>query len=347
MKFTITNKSIKKPLSLCSIIAPTSSPMRILENIWFQDGKLVAGDGQSQISVACAVQGDFTVPADKLKKLVSAFSDDAELAFELKGDKLTVKSGKSRLTLPVTASDMFPSPSLGGTTAAITLKQEDIKYHIKNVIYAMSSADVRQWMNAILFRNDSVFMAAATTGIELATSTQAIDASPFEFSLPASVVSKVEKLMTDGPVTLNLYENKAVFVFNDIELIVPLMEEKFRDVMRAIPKLSTPLTFDKKEFMNMSERAAVNVGKFGGSLFKLSQNELIIECKDFGAESSDSMVVSYSGDPREFGYNILQLRAAISSIQSDNVEMHIAENGTVLIMSDGGLQRNVVTAMRV
>lgn len=346
-KFTITNKELKKPLSICATIAPVSSPMQILQNIWFQDGKLVASDGQSQISVLANVKGNFTVPADKLKKLCSAFSDDAVLDFEIKGDKATVKSGKSRLTLPIIAPDMFPSPTLGGSPSCLTLKQEDIKYHIKNVIHAMSQADVRQWMNAISFRNDSTLMVAATTGIELATSAQSIEGDKFDFSLPAGVVSKVEKLMSDGEVVLSLYENKAVFVFGSVELIVPLMEDKYKDVLRAIPKLSTPITFSKAEFMDMSARAAINASRFAGALIQLKENELTIECKDFGAESSDSMAVSYSGAAVEFGYNILQLRNAVSSMQSDPVEMHIAENGTALIISDGGMQRNVISCMRI
>lgn len=347
MKFTITNKDLKKPLSLCAIIAPASSPMKILENIWFQDGQLVAGDGQSQISVSCPIKGNFTVPADKLKKLVSAFGDDALLEFDIKGDKATVKSGKSRLTLPITAPDMFPSAALSGEPVALVLKQEDIKYHIKNVIHAISTADVRQWMNAISFRNADALMVAATTGIELATSAQKIDGEKFDFSLPSGIVSKVEKLMTDGEVGLSLYENKAVFAMRGIELIVPLMEEKYKDVLRAIPKLSTPITFNKAEFMDMSARAAINASRFAGAMIQLKENELTIECKDFGAESSDVMTVTYNGHDIEFGYNILQMRNAVSSIQSDSVEMHIAENGTALFISDGGMQRNVISCMRI
>lgn len=347
MKFTITNKDLKKPLSLCSIIAPVSSPMKILENIWFQDGQLVAGDGQSQISVDCEVKGSFTVPSDKLKKLCSAFSDDAELAFEVKGDKLTVKSGKSRLTIPVTAPDMFPSAKLDGQPSVVSLMQQDIKYHIKNVIHAMSVQSVQRWMNSIWFKKDAKLTVTAMANIELAVSQQAIDSLSFEFGLPSSVVGKVEKLMTSGEFELHLYENKARFLLDGIDLIVPLMEEKYKDVLRAIPKLNAPITLNKAEFMDMSARAAINASRFAGALLRIRGNELEIECKDFGAESSDVMTVDYAGPDIEFGYNILQMRNAVSSIQSEVVEMHIAENGTALFISDGGMQRNVISCMRI
>lgn len=309
----------------------------------FTDGKLVASDSQAQISINCPVAGAFTASADKLKKITSAFADDAELMFEVKGDKLTVKSGKSKLTMPVISVEQFPVIKLDGDPQIITLKQEDIKFHIQNVQYAMPQNDVRQWMNSMLFKNG---MMCSTTGTELAISSQDVE-QEYEFGLPYKATGQLLKLLSDGPATLNIYNNKVIFQLGDIEFIASIMEQKYPDVMKAIPRLNVPITFNREAFLDMSSRASINASKFAGAKFILASQELTLECKDFIADSTDSMSVTYDGPDIEFGYNILQLRAAVTSIRSDVVTIHVADNGTALVMSDDSMQKNVLTCMRI
>jgi DNA polymerase III subunit beta len=343
MKFTITNSALKAPLLLATTISTTNGTMPILENILFSDGKLIASDGQSQISISAPVQGNFTAPADKLKKITSAFADDAELSFDIQKDKVIVKSGKSKLTMPILSPDGFPVVKLDGEPSVITLKQEDIKFHMQNVQYAMPQNDVRQWMNSMLFKDG---MMCSTTGSELAMSFQDVE-QEYEFGLPYKAVGQLLKLLSDGDVTLNIYKNKVVFLLDGVEFIASIMEQKYPDVMRAVPKLAVPITFNRGEFLDMSARASISASKFSGAKFILTGQELTIECKDFGADSVDSMDVCYVGPDVNFGYNILQLRSAVSSIRSDMVMMHIAENGTALVLSDDSMQKNVLTAMRI
>jgi DNA polymerase III sliding clamp (beta) subunit (PCNA family) len=342
-KFTITNKALKGPLSLAATIAPASSTLPILENIMFMDGKLVASDSQAQISIACPVSGNFTASAEKLKKITAAFADDAELSFDVQKYKLTVKSGKSKLTMPVLGCEGFPVANMEGEPQVVTLKQEDIKFHLQNVLYAIGQNNVIQWMNNLLFLNGKY---AAATNLGMAVSEQDVE-QEYKFSIPGKATGQLLKFLNDGDAVLHIYKNKVVFLLGDVEFICPIANQEHPDVFKFIPRLSMPITFNRAEFLDMSSRASINASKFAGAKFILSCQELTLECKDFGADSVDSMSVKYDGPDIEFGYNILQLRAAVTSIRSDVVTMHVATNGTALVLSDDSMQKNVLTCMRI
>lgn len=342
-KFTITNKLLKGPLALAASIAPTSSTLPILENIMFTDGKLVASDSQAQISINCPVSGNFTASADKLKKITSAFADDAELSFDIQKDKLIIKSGKSKLTMPVIGVEQFPVVKLDGDPVVINLKQEDIKFHLQNVLYAIGQNNVVMWMNNLLFTNGKY---AAATNMGMAVSEQDVE-QEYKFSIPSKAVGQLLKFLDDGDAVLHIYKNKVVFLLGDVEFICPIANQEHPDVFKFIPKMSTPITFNREAFLDMSSRASINASKFAGAKFILAGQELTLECKDFIADSTDSMSVTYDGPDIEFGYNILQLRAAVTSIRSDVVTMHVAANGTALVLSDDSMQKNVLTCMRI
>lgn len=346
-KFTITNKSLKGPLSIAASIAPSSSTLPILENIYFSDGKLIASDSQAQISIYCAVQGNFTAPADKLKKITSAFADDSELTFEIKGDKLIVKSGRSKLTVPITDAVGFPIPQLVGDPMHITLKQEDIKFHLQNVMHAAGNNDVAMWKNTILFRNDKKLLIGATTGFEAAISEQDVGLSPFEFALPVKAANQLAKLLKDGDMAVAIYKNKVVFNLAGIEFIAPVFDGQYPDIVKIVPKQGTPIVFERDLFIATSDKAAINASeKFGGATIRLHGAEMEIECRDFGADSMDALDIDYAGADLEKTYNVFQLRKAVSAIRSEKVTMYV-DDRAALFCSDDGMQCNVVAGMRI
>lgn len=344
-KFTITNKELKSPLAMAAQIAPNSSTMPILTNIVFGNGYILAGDGDAQIKIDAPVSGDFAAPSDKLKKITSTFANDADLVFDVK-DKLFVKSGKSKLSVPIQSMDNFPMPKTEGESTKIVLKQEDVKKHIQNVIHAMGTNDVRVWMNSILFKNGAV---TATTGAELAYSHQDTD-QKFEFAIPAKYAKHVFNLMSVGDVDIYVFENKVIFKMPSIEFACPRISEKFPDITKAIPQIKNKIVnFLKADFMTASAKAAISASKFMSALLTVKENEMTIKCKDFDGESTDVLDVQYDGEPFEFGYNIEQMRAAVNAIDSDVINLHIGGHvtGTAMFMPKTGDQKCVITPMRI
>lgn len=344
-KFTITNKELKSPLSIASQFAPVSSPMPILTNIIFGNGYILAGDGDAQIKIDAPVSGNFAAPADKLKKITSTFSSDAELSFDVK-DKLFVKSGKSKLSVPILPSDHFPSPKTEGDCISIVLKQEDIKSHIQNVIHAMGVNNVRVWMNSVLFKDGDV---SATNGGELAFSSQETD-QKFEFAIPAKYAKHVLNLMSVGYVNIDVYENKIIFNLSGIEFTCPRLSEKCPDMTKAIPNIQNEIVhFLKADFMAASAKAAISANKFMSALVTVKENEMTIKCMDFDGESTDVLDVQYDGGPFQFGYNIEQMRAAVNAIDSEVINLHIGGHvtGTAMFMPENGNQKCVITPMRI
>jgi DNA polymerase-3 subunit beta len=344
MKFTVNAGAVKSVITLASQFTSPNSPLPILSNILFTPGGLIAGDGAAQIKINAPVQGEFSAPADRIKKIVSSFADDAELTFEAK-DKLTVKSGRSKLSMSILSAQDFPIPAFTGTPVILSMKQEDIKRHIENVIHAMPKDNVQIWMNAICFRGDSVL---AIAGSHLAVSVG--DDIEGEFAIPAKYANQVAKLMGSGNVELHIYENKIVFNMADIEFVCPRLTVKYPDVLTAVPVIKNPfIYFDKEEFLKASARAAINASKFMGAKIVVSNNEMTITCKDFDASADDSLPVKFEGQDFEFGYNIEQMRAAVSAIDSEEILCHVGGKitGTMMFMSPDQMQKCVISPMRI
>jgi DNA polymerase III subunit beta len=343
-KFTITTKEIKSAINLASQFTSPNSPLPIMSNILFTLGGLIAGDGAAQIKIDAPVEGEFSVQADRIKKIVSSFADDAELTFEVK-DKLTVKSGRSKLSMSILSSRDFPIPKFEGAPIILSMKQEDIKRHIENVIHAMPKDMVQIWMNAICFRGDS---AIAIAGSHLSVSVG--DAIESEFAIPAKYANQVAKLMSSGLTDVHVYENKIVFNLGDVTFICPKLTVKYPDVLTAVPPIKNPfIYFDKDEFLKASARAAINASKSMGAKIVVSNNEMTITCKDFDASADDSLEVKYEGPDFEFGYNIEQMRAAVSAINSEEILCHVGGKitGTMLFMSPDQMQKCVISPMRI
>lgn len=343
-KFTITNSQIKTAITLVAQFASPKSPLPILSNILFIKGGILAGDGAAQLTINVPIDAEFSAPADRIKKIIGSFADDAELTFEVK-DKLTVKSGRSKLSMSILSAQDFPVPKFEGTPIIFSMKQEDIKRHIQNVIHAMPDAMVQIWMNAICFRGDS---AMAIAGSQLAVSVG--DVIESEFAIPAKYANQVAKLMGSGNVELHVYENKVVFNMADVEFVCPRLTVKYPDVLTAVPAIKNPfIYFDKDEFLKASARAAINASKFMGAMIAVSNNEMIITCKDFDASADDSLPVKFDGQDFEFGYNIEQMRAAVSAIDSEEILCHVGGKitGTMMFMSPDQKQKCVISPMRI
>ena len=343
-KFTITNSQIKQAITLAAQFASPKSPLPILSNILFMPGQIIAGDGAAQITINAPVHAEFSAPADRIKKIIGSFADDAELTFEVK-DKLTVKSGRSKLSMSILSAQDFPVPKFDGQPIILTMKQEDIKRHIENVIHSMPKDNVQIWMNAICFRGDSVISMA---GNHLAVSVgEDIEG---EFAIPAKYANQVAKLMGNGLTDVHVYENKLVFNLGDVTFMCPRLSVKYPDVLTAVPALKNPfIYFDKDEFLKASARAAINASKFMGAMIAVSNNEMTITCKDFDASADDSLLVKFEGQDFEFGYNIEQMRAAVSAIDSEEILCHVGGKitGTMMFMSPDQKQKCVISPMRI
>ena len=157
-------------------------------------------------------------------------------------NKLTLQAGKSRFTLQTLPADDFPlvneSVDFG---PAFSVPQKTLRDLVNQVHFAMAVHDIRYYLNGILFIAEGKQLTlVATDGHRLALAQATLDneVPKQEVILPRKTVLELQRLLRDEdtPIEMRFAGNQAKFSFSGMEFVTKLVEGKFPDYNRVIPK---------------------------------------------------------------------------------------------------------------
>ncbi|MEY3782919.1 MAG: hypothetical protein RIS97_1097, partial [Pseudomonadota bacterium] len=188
--------------------------------------------------------GDFTttVGARKVIDILRTMPGDQSVSLESSASKLILKGGKSKFTLQTLPAEDFPlvqeSANLG---PAFSVPQKVLKDLLGQVAFAMAVHDIRYYLNGILFVAEGKQLSiVATDGHRLAFATATLDVEvpKQEVILPRKTVIEMQRLLSDkeGAIEFQFAANQAKFSFEGMEFVTKLVEGKFPDYNRVIPK---------------------------------------------------------------------------------------------------------------
>ncbi len=124
--------------------------------------------------------GATTVPARKFFDICRGLPEGAEIAVQLEGDRMLVRSGRSRFSLSTLPAADFPNLDDWQSEVEFTLPQATMKRLIEATQFSMAHQDVRYYLNGMLFETEgSELRTVATDGHRLA-----VCSMPLEASLP-------------------------------------------------------------------------------------------------------------------------------------------------------------------
>ena len=118
MRFSIAREDFLTPLQLVSGAVEKRHTLPILSNVLIkvENGSLwlTGTDLEVELISSTALGGDFvdgevTVPARKLFDICRSLSSEASIEFTVDGNKVLVKSGRSRYTLSTLPADDYPN----------------------------------------------------------------------------------------------------------------------------------------------------------------------------------------------------------------------------------------------
>ena len=132
---------------------------------------------------------------------------------------------------------------------AFSVPQRVLKGLINQVHFAMAVHDIRYYLNGILFVAEGKNLTlVATDGhrLALAQATLDIEIPKQEVILPRKTVLELQRLLKDeskdekegdeGLIEMRFAGNQAKFSFSGMEFVTKLVEGKFPDYNRVIPK---------------------------------------------------------------------------------------------------------------
>jgi len=292
-------------------------------------------------------EADFstTVGARKLIDILRALPSDQVVTLTANQSKLTLQGGKSRFTLQTMPSEDFPLVQEAADFGpAFGVPQKTLKMLINQVHFAMAVHDIRYYLNGILFIAEGRRLTlVATDGhrLALAEATLETDIPKQEVILPRKTVLELQRLLRDdkegeeGRIEMRFAGNQARFSFSGMEFVSKLVEGKFPDYNRVIPKNhKNHVTLGRAPLLASLQRAAILTSeKFKGVRVNIEPGSLRIASSNAEQEEAkEELEIDYAGDSIEIGFNVTYLMDALANMNVEMIKLELQDtNSSALI----------------
>ena len=363
----IDKEIILKPLQVVIGIVERKQTLPILSNVLMenQDGKIrfTTTDLEIQITttIDTGIRGGqnaaFTVGGKKFQEILRVLPEQSKITIDTKENKAQIKTNKSRFSLQTLPAQDFPKLSNQLENAKkIVLPQKELKNLLFSVQYAMAQQDVRYYLNGVLLIIDgNKLKVVATDGHRLAYNAGAINGhyEKQEIILPRKAVSELSKLLADSDesVELEFSQQQVKVTFSGITLITKVIEGKFPDYERVIPKYDNHLNMERAVMQQALQRAAIlSNEKFRGVRFVLTEKNLsIISSNSEQEEAQEEIETDYHGEPLDIGFNVNYLMDGLNNISSSTATFSFGDPNSSILMTTPENQefRYVVMPMRI
>ena len=358
--------ALLRPLQVVSGIVERRHTLPILANILIRkdgdDVTLLSTDIEVQISTHAAIGSGkeaaaTTVAARKLLDILRALPD-SEVSLSLSNKRMTIQCGKSRFALQTLAAEEFPTVAQAEHYGAqFSLPQKTLKHLFNMVHFSMAQQDIRYYLNGLLLVVEGQnVIAVATDGHRLAFS-QIVTDQQFarqEVIIPRKTILELQRLLeeNDDPVTLAIATNQVKFSFSDIELISKLVEGKFPDYTRVIPKVyKNNFTIGRETLLRSLQRAAIMTSdKFKGVRCMIAPGSLKISSTNADQEEAvEEIEIDYGGDSIDIGFNVTYLLDVLNNLKCDSVSVSLgdANSSALVTVPDDPNFKYVVMPMRI
>ena len=325
--------------------------------------QLTTSDLEIQIRTTAELGGDTgnfttTIGARKLIDILRTMPGDQTVSLESSQSKIILKGGKSKFTLQTMQAEDFPlvqeSANFG---PAFSVPQKTLKDLLGQVAFAMAVHDIRYYLNGILFVAEGKQLSlVATDGHRLAFASATLDVEvpKQEVILPRKTVIELQRLLSDadGAIEMQFANNQAKFTFDGMEFVTKLVEGKFPDYNRVIPKNHKhKITLGRTALLSTLQRTAILTSdKFKGVRLNIDPGSLRVASNNAEQEEAvDELDIDYGGDNIEIGFNVTYLIDALTNMSQDMVSIELSDGNSSALFTipDNATFKYVVMPMRI
>ena len=357
MKLIIEQAALLKVLGHVQSVVERRNTIPILSNVRLEadgDGlKLNATNMDIDIVEKAAAEtssaGATTTPALTLYEIVRKLPEGAEveMACDEKDGRLTLKSGRSRFSLPCLPTEDFPAMTGGDMSHTFSLAATELYSLIDRTRFAISTEETRYYLNGIYLHaanrdGADVLRAVATDGHRLASVEIPLPAGAGGMPgiiVPRKTVVELHKLIegTANDIEIALSKTKIRFSFDSAVLTSKLIDGTFPDYQRVIPEGNDKeLEVSRKLFAAAVDRvSAISSEKSRAVKLTLSKDSLVLSASspDSG-DATEELEVDYDGGDLEIGFNSRYLLDITQQIEGDGARMSLSDAASPTILRE-------------
>jgi DNA polymerase-3 subunit beta len=372
MKATIERATLLRCLSHVQSVVERRNTIPILSNVLIEAQvggtlRLMATDLDLQVvetmgAVSVEAAGAITVSAHLLFDIARKLPDGSQVSIETVDNRMVVKAGRSRFTLPTLPRDDFPVIVEGELPTSFEVPAAKLAELIDRTRFAISTEETRYYLNGIFLHvTEEELKAAATDGHRLARFTlpkpDGAEGMP-DVIVPRKCVGELRKLLEealDTNVQVDLSASKVRFTLggeNGVVLTSKLIDGTFPDYTRVIPTGNDKLLkLDPKSFYEGVDRVATIATEKTRAVKMALENDkvtLSVTSPDNGT-AAEEIAADYGAAGFEIGFNAGYLKDILGQIDGDTVELHLADAGapTLIRQNEKSAALYVLMPMRV
>jgi len=365
MKLRSARDVLLKPLQAVIGVVERRQTMPILSNVLLvaREGELLVTATDLEVELVASAEvavetgGEITVSGRKLLDICKALPDGSDIDISLSGEKLVVRSGRSKFSLVTLPAAEFPSVADIKAGQTIEVSQEVLGRLIEKTHFSMAQQDVRYYLNGMLLETGGNHIrAVATDGHRLALYEAEIEGAALDEQqviIPRKGVLELQRLLDGkGTVNVELGANHVRIQLKSIRFTSKLIDGRFPEYDRVIPKESSnELKADKASLRSALQRTAIlSNEKYRGIRLIIRDSGVVIQAHNpEQEEAEEELEVAYSGEDIEIGFNVNYLLDALGAVEGDEVTLSVLDsNSSCLIRQPGSDEgKFVVMPMRL
>ncbi|MFM2486016.1 DNA polymerase III subunit beta [Celerinatantimonas yamalensis] len=367
MHFQISREALIKPLQLVSSAIGGRPTVPILGNILLvvsehslsMTGTDMEVELVAHLAIDAASQtGSVTVPAKKFVDICKGLPDGCIIECKAQGDRLQVRSGRSRFSLATLPASDYPNVDSWQPQLDLVIKQGQLKQLIDKTQFSMASQDVRYYLNGMLFETEGQKLrTVACDGhrIALAATDLGCELGAIQVIVPRKGVLELIRLLEqdDADIQLQIGTNNLKAIVQGFTFTCKLVDGRFPDLRRVIPNGGDKVLISGREELRQafSRAAILSNEKFRGVRLQLSGQTLTITANNPEQEESEEILdVAYQGDDLEIGFNVSYILDVLNALKSDQVRLTMSDSSTGSLIEDSeqtGQALYVIMPMRL
>lgn len=347
MKLFCAQKELDYALNVVNKAINPNNTLPVLNNVLLkaEGKKLYFSSTNLEIAISCYIEADvrsegaITVPAKLITGYTSLLTNEKIELAVTEGVSLSINSSSSHTKIKCISADEFPLIPKVERGHEFSLNVDDFYKAITETVFAASFNTTRPVLSGVYLKQSSGALKVVTTdSYRLAEKTiKPLKASKEDFSciIPARTLSELGKILSKAEgkdVKINVSNNQVLFIVDGIELISRLIEGKFPDYEKIIPKeYKTKFEVSVEDLSLVLKRVSLFARENNNSV-KLSvtnDGKLIVSSEEtkVGEEKAD-VVIKVEGENNKISLNSQYVLDVLTYINSDKINFSINDKAS-------------------
>lgn len=339
MKLQVTQENLSRGLGSVARVASSRGTLPILSNVLLKtvDGRLSIAATNLDIAITHYIgskvsdEGSITVPARLMQDFVGSLPSGV-IELKLNDLKLNINAEKYKSVINGVSAEDYPVMPAISDGISWSVPGKLLKQALQQVIIAASSDEARPVLTGVYWHtHEGKLYMVATDSYRLAEKSLINMKQDVELLIPASALQDLLRIIGDfdDDVVVTHDDQQVLFRVGDVELVTRLIEGKYPDYRKLIPRsFASDATLKRSELTNITKVSSLFARESAGSVtINLDAESQEVSIRSIASQIGEN-TASASATITNEGNITLNSRYILDALHAlAGEDVHVAFNG--------------------